>query len=106
MPTRTAPARRPTTRVHGSVGVELRRVVQVMDSEDEWQWGITEESATVAQATAELPIGTRNMLTVAIARAFNDLGPTRARRLFRRLAQALTARRRRSYWSTAAANSQ
>ena len=82
----------------------MRRVVPVLDSEDESQWGITEDSATVAQATAELPIGTRNMLTVAIARVFNDLGPRRARRLLRRLAQALTARQRRSSRTTAAAD--
>ena len=105
MPTRAAPARRPASRVHGSVGVELRRAVQVLDSEDEWQWGITEDSALVARETVELPIGTRNFLTVAIARVFHDLGPERARRLLLRLARSLSARPGESTRTTATANS-
>ena len=92
MPSRSAPTRRPASRVHGSVGVQLRRAVLVLDSDDESQWGISEDSVVVTRETAELPIGTRNILAVAIARVFRDLGPAGARRLLLRLARTLSAR--------------
>ena len=104
MPSRSAPTRRPASRVHGSVGVQSRRAVLVLDSDDESLWGISEDSVVVTRETAELPLGTRNLFAVAVARVFQDLGPARARRLLLRLARSLLARAGESSHPTAPVN--